>query len=81
MLLPCGLVIVRHDKVMSHRVKNCPVTESEWQTILERLFTQEPQPDIQVTATVETGTSITVTVRKSVQGITVSSTGFQMIFS
>uniref|UniRef100_A0A8H7NLK1 Uncharacterized protein n=1 Tax=Bionectria ochroleuca TaxID=29856 RepID=A0A8H7NLK1_BIOOC len=61
---------LRHDKVMSHRVKNCPVTESEWQTILERLFTQEPQPDIQVTATVETGTSITVTVRKSVQGIT-----------
>ncbi|CAH0040969.1 unnamed protein product [Clonostachys solani] len=61
---------LRHDKVVSHMVKNCPVTESEWQAILERLFTQEPQPDIQVTATVETGTSITVTIRKSVQGIT-----------
>ncbi|KAM0505838.1 hypothetical protein ACHAP8_002070 [Fusarium lateritium] len=55
---------------MSLRVNNCPASESEWQKILERLFQQEPLPDIQATATVQSEKSISITLRKEVQGIT-----------
>ncbi|KAJ4254885.1 hypothetical protein NW762_009683 [Fusarium torreyae] len=61
---------VKHDRVVSLRVKNCPASESEWQRILEDLFQQEPLPDIQATATVQSGKSISITIRKDIQGIT-----------
>ncbi|CEI69781.1 hypothetical protein FVEN_g7348 [Fusarium venenatum] len=61
---------LKHDKVMSLCVNNCPVSESEWQKILERLFQQEPLPDIQATATVQSEKSVSITLRKEVQGIT-----------
>jgi hypothetical protein len=62
---------VKHDKVVSLRVKNCPASENEWQQILEDLFQQEPLPDIQATATVQSKRSISITIRKDIQGITV----------
>ncbi|KAF9768630.1 hypothetical protein IL306_014022 [Fusarium sp. DS 682] len=49
---------------------NCPAPESEWQQILEDLFQQEPLPDIQATATVQSEKSISITIRKGIQGIT-----------
>lgn len=65
------LNLVKHDKVMSLRVNNCPASESEWREILKSLFQQEPLPDIQATATVQSEKSISITLRKEVQGITV----------
>ncbi|KAM0553864.1 hypothetical protein ACHAPJ_007210 [Fusarium lateritium] len=64
------LLLVKHDRVVSLRVKNCPASESEWQRILEDLFQQEPLPDIQATATIQSGKSISITIRKDIQGIT-----------
>jgi hypothetical protein len=63
---------VRHDKVGSLRIKNCPALEAEWQEILQNIFQLEPQPEIKVTATVQAGSSIALVVRKEIQGITVS---------
>ncbi|KAF5670329.1 mitotic apparatus p62 [Fusarium heterosporum] len=61
---------LKHDRVVSLRVKNCPASESEWQQILEDLFQQKPLPDIQATATVQTQKTISITIRKEIQGIT-----------
>ncbi|KJK80962.1 hypothetical protein H634G_03495 [Metarhizium anisopliae BRIP 53293] len=61
---------LRHDRVASLRVKNCPVSEAEWQTILQSIFEQQPLPDIQASATVQSGSSVSLTIRKQVQGIT-----------
>lgn len=55
----------------SLRVKNCPVNSAEWEDILKSVFEPEPLPDIQVAATIQAESSITLTVRKQVQGITV----------
>lgn len=62
---------MKHDRVMSLRVSNCPASESEWQQTLESLFQQKPLPDIQATATVQSEKSISITLRKEIQGITV----------
>ncbi|GAB0133841.1 hypothetical protein EsDP_00002235 [Epichloe bromicola] len=61
---------LRHDRVSSLRVKNCPVSETEWQNILISIFQQELHSDIRATATVQSESSIVLTVRKQVQGIT-----------
>ncbi|KAL7821442.1 hypothetical protein V8C44DRAFT_314580 [Trichoderma aethiopicum] len=61
---------LKHDRVSSLRVKNCPISESEWQTILQSLFELQPAGDIQATADVKSGISLSITVRKRVQGIT-----------
>lgn len=63
-------VSLKQDRVSSLRVKNCPASESEWHAILESLFKQEPLPDIQATATVQSEASISITIRKETQGIT-----------
>jgi hypothetical protein len=62
---------VRHDRTASLCVKNCPVSEDEWQAILQSIFEQAPQPDIQASATVQSASSMSLTIRKKVQGITV----------
>ncbi|KAH7157050.1 hypothetical protein EDB81DRAFT_411415 [Dactylonectria macrodidyma] len=62
--------VVKQDRAASLRVKNCPASEPEWQGILESLFTQEPLPGIQATATVQSEASISITIRKETQGIT-----------
>ncbi|KAM0343716.1 hypothetical protein ACHAPU_008307 [Fusarium lateritium] len=61
---------LKHDRVVPLRVKNCPASESEWQQILEDLFQQKPLPGIQATATVQTQNTISITIRKEIQGIT-----------
>ncbi|KAH6610240.1 hypothetical protein Trco_000260 [Trichoderma cornu-damae] len=61
---------LKHDRVASLRVTNCPVSEAEWQAILQSLFAMQPAADIQATASAKSETSLTITVRKRVQGIT-----------
>ncbi|KAG5984125.1 hypothetical protein E4U55_005924 [Claviceps digitariae] len=61
---------LRHDRVSSLRVKNAPVSETEWHNILMSIFQQELLSDIQVTAIVQSESSISLTIRKQVQGIT-----------
>ncbi|KAL7912774.1 hypothetical protein GGI35DRAFT_262507 [Trichoderma velutinum] len=61
---------LKHDRVASLQVPNCPVSESEWQAILQSLFSLQPAADIQATASIESETSLSITVRKRVQGIT-----------
>ncbi|XP_044724586.1 DNA double-strand break repair and v(D)J recombination protein XRCC4 domain-containing protein [Hirsutella rhossiliensis] len=62
--------VLKHDRVSSLRVKNCPASEDEWEHILDALLRQEPVEDIQVAAAVQPESSISLTVRKQVQGIT-----------
>jgi hypothetical protein len=64
--------LVKQDRIASLRVKNCPVTESEWEEILEAVFQLRAPPDIQATSAVEPDTSIALTIRKIIQGTTVS---------
>ncbi|KAL6809029.1 hypothetical protein GGI42DRAFT_228880 [Trichoderma sp. SZMC 28013] len=61
---------LKHDRIASLQVPNCPVSESEWQAILQSLFSLQPVADIQATASIESETSLSITVRKRVQGIT-----------
>ncbi|KAL7963610.1 hypothetical protein V8C34DRAFT_266071 [Trichoderma compactum] len=61
---------LKHDRVASLQVPNCPVSESEWQAILQSLFSLQPVADIQATASIESETSLSITIRKRVQGIT-----------
>ncbi|KAL7822510.1 hypothetical protein V8C26DRAFT_389172 [Trichoderma gracile] len=61
---------LKHDRVSSQRVANCPVSESEWQTILQSLFEIQPAGDIQATASIKSEASLSITIRKRVQGIT-----------
>jgi hypothetical protein len=63
---------VKQDRVASLRVKNCPASEAEWEDILQHVLRQDPIPDIHASAVVETGSSISLTIRKQIQGITVS---------
>ena len=62
---------VKHDRVASLRVKNCPADEIEWQTILDFVLKQQAPPDIHATAVVQEDSSISITIRKQIQGITV----------
>ncbi|KAL5083384.1 hypothetical protein Trisim1_001488 [Trichoderma cf. simile WF8] len=64
------VISLKHDRVASLQVPNCPVSESEWQTILQSLFSLQPVSDIQATASIESEVSLSITVRKRVQGIT-----------
>ncbi|KAG6045268.1 hypothetical protein E4U39_002553 [Claviceps sp. Clav50 group G5] len=61
---------LKHDRVSSLRVQNSAVSEKEWQDILISVFQQELLSDIQATATVRSESSISLTIRKQVQGIT-----------
>ncbi|UKZ86094.1 uncharacterized protein TrAFT101_001934 [Trichoderma asperellum] len=61
---------LKHDRLSSLQVSNCPVSESEWQSILQSLFALQPVADIQATASVKSETSLSITIRKRVQGIT-----------
>lgn len=64
--------IVRQDRASSLKASQCPLSDDEWQAILEDIFEQRHHSGIQATATVETGKSITITIRKEIQGFTVS---------
>ncbi|PON20521.1 hypothetical protein TGAM01_v210623 [Trichoderma gamsii] len=64
------VAILKQDRLASLQVSNCPVSESEWQSILQSLFALQPATDIQATASVKTYSSLSITIRKRVQGIT-----------
>ncbi|KHO01961.1 DNA double-strand break repair and VJ recombination XRCC4 [Metarhizium album ARSEF 1941] len=51
---------LRHDRVAPLRVGNCPVSETEWQAILQSILDQQPLPGIQASAAVQTGSSISL---------------------
>ncbi|KXH48157.1 hypothetical protein CSIM01_08709 [Colletotrichum simmondsii] len=55
---------VRHDKVASLRVKNSPVSEEEWVTILTAVLHQEPAEGVEAIASVENESVLTLTIRK-----------------
>ncbi|KAJ0304091.1 hypothetical protein COL5a_005225 [Colletotrichum fioriniae] len=57
-------VSLRHDKVASLRVKNSPVSEEEWVTILTAVLHQEPAEDVEAIASVENESVLTLTIRK-----------------
>lgn len=64
------VVKIKHDRISALKVKNSPLTDAEWESTLESFFHQKPLHDINATATVQTEASISITVRKQVQGIT-----------
>ncbi|KAK1847535.1 mitotic apparatus protein p62-like protein [Colletotrichum chrysophilum] len=55
---------VRHDKVVSLRVKSSPCSDEEWVSVLTAVIRQEPLDDVEVVASVEDESSVTLTVRK-----------------
>lgn len=57
-------VSLRHDKVASLRVKNSPVSEEEWVTILTAVLHQEPAEGVEAIASVENESVLTLTIRK-----------------
>ncbi|RDA93813.1 hypothetical protein CP533_6363 [Ophiocordyceps camponoti-saundersi (nom. inval.)] len=61
---------LRHNRVASLRAKNCPVSEQEWEQILGTVLRREQIDDIQVEASVQTGVSASLMIRKQVKGIT-----------
>ncbi len=66
---------VRHDRIDKLRIKNCPCSQDEWEHILTSILLDgQAVPDVDATASVEDGTSLTITLRKRVQSITVRAT-------
>ncbi|KAK2780299.1 mitotic apparatus protein p62-like protein [Colletotrichum kahawae] len=57
-------VSLRHDKVVSLRVKSSPCSDEEWVSILTAVIRQEPLDDVEVVASVEDESSVTLNVRK-----------------
>lgn len=75
---------VRHDKVISLRVKSSPCSDEEWVSILTAVIRQEPLDDVEVVASVEDESSVTLTVKKKGKEFTVSlnsSTSIPAVFS
>ncbi|OAA59430.1 DNA double-strand break repair and VJ recombination XRCC4 [Cordyceps fumosorosea ARSEF 2679] len=70
---------VKHDRIAALKVQNSPLTDSEWESTLESFFSQKPLSVINATATVQSETSITITIRKQVQGITVKFPGSSIL--
>ena len=66
-----GAAAVRHDRASTLMVKNAPCEKSEWESILTSLLRQEPLRDIQATAAVQSESSISISVKRRVQSITV----------
>ncbi|TQV97607.1 mitotic apparatus protein p62 [Cordyceps javanica] len=64
------VVKIKHGRTSALKVKNSPLTDSEWESTLESFFNQRPLNNINATATVQSESSITITIRKQVQGIT-----------
>lgn len=62
---------VKHDRISALKVKNSQFTDAEWESTLESFFNQKPLNGIHATATVQNDVSISITIRKEVQGITV----------
>lgn len=64
-------VKLRHDRISTLKVKNGPCSEDEWERFLTAiLLGRDSAPDIEAAAHVAEEDSITVTIRRRVQGIT-----------
>ncbi|KAJ3484199.1 hypothetical protein NLG97_g7117 [Lecanicillium saksenae] len=63
------VVKVKHDRISALKVKNSPLTDAEWEATLLAFFNQEPLNDINAAATVQSEASISITIRKQVEGI------------
>lgn len=67
-----GRDIVNASKAASSRAKNSPLTPDEWEGLLSQLFEGSSVPEaIEITASVQSESSVTITVRQRAQGITV----------
>ncbi|KAJ6783721.1 hypothetical protein PWT90_05471 [Aphanocladium album] len=63
------VVKIKHDRIAALKVKNSPLSDSEWESTLLSFFNQEPLSDINAAATVQSEASISITIRKQVEGI------------
>ncbi|KAH6695823.1 hypothetical protein F5X68DRAFT_273026 [Plectosphaerella plurivora] len=61
---------IRHSQAASFMVKNCPITEEEWVNTLSALLRLELVADMEIVATVESESTLVMTFRKRVRGIT-----------
>lgn len=62
---------MKHDRVSTLLAGNSAVSNEEWQVVLESVLKQEPMQDIITTAAIQQETSLTITVRKQIQGMSV----------
>ncbi|CEJ89702.1 hypothetical protein VHEMI05527 [[Torrubiella] hemipterigena] len=60
---------IKHDKAVALKAKNATISDDEWLAILQNIFSQLPTPDIHATAAVQSESTVTITIRKQVQGI------------
>lgn len=65
--------IVRHKKIVDYKANPSHCTDEEWESILTSTFVDlKPVADIEIRADIQSdGTSVTLSFRKNVQGITV----------
>ncbi|ROT43533.1 hypothetical protein SODALDRAFT_41511 [Sodiomyces alkalinus F11] len=64
------MTFLRHSQASSLMVKNSPVSEEEWLEILSGILHQEPTEGMEAVASVESESSIVITFRKQVRGVT-----------
>lgn len=62
---------MKQEKIASTKASGATVSDQEWADILVAFFGQQPQEDIHATAAVQSESSITITIRKQVQSISV----------
>lgn len=75
-------IIVKHNRSASLKTKNCPCSQNDWDNILSMLLLGKPVEDeeidvykgLEIIADVEDQVSISLTIRKRIEGITVSNT-------
>ncbi|XXG97641.1 hypothetical protein Hte_003948 [Hypoxylon texense] len=63
---------LRHKRFGDYRASSAPCSPDEWEEILTSiLVNQQPAPDIEIRADIQTdGSSVTLSLRKNIQGIT-----------
>lgn len=62
---------MKQDKIASTKASGTTTSDQEWADILTAFFSQQPLEDIHATATVQSESSVVITIRKQVQGISV----------
>ncbi|KAK4178519.1 hypothetical protein QBC36DRAFT_102297 [Triangularia setosa] len=64
------VIKLRHDRIGEYRVSNSPCSPEEWETILKSILLRgEPVEEIEAGAEVKSEESLTITIRRRVQGI------------
>ena len=62
---------MKQEKIASTKASGATASDQEWTDILVSFFSQQPLEDIHATAAVQSESSITITLRKQVQSISV----------